>query len=120
VAAARCREEEEGEKQREKRVRVGFYRRAQPEKRGRAQDGGRRRRALGCVAAARLRRPDVARRGEDSGGGAAVGGVVGRHVEGGSGSRGRTEAEELGDSRKTMEDLSAISQKSRDPTVMYR
>jgi hypothetical protein len=38
--------------------------------------------ALGCVAAARLRRPDVARRGEDSGGGAAVGGRVGRRIDG--------------------------------------
>jgi hypothetical protein len=61
-----------------------------------------------------------------------VGGGVGRRVEGrrravgareaagGGGSRAHAEAEELGDSRKTMEDLSAISQKSRDPTVMYR
>jgi hypothetical protein len=62
----------------------------------------------------------------------AVAGGVGRRVEGrcraagareaagGGWSRVRAEAEELGDSRKTMEDLSAISQKSRDPTIMYR
>jgi hypothetical protein len=62
----------------------------------------------------------------------AVGGGVGRRVDGrckatgaqeaagGGRSRARAEAEELGDSRKTMEDLSAISRKSRDPTIMYR
>jgi hypothetical protein len=42
-----------------------------------------------------------------------------REAAGGGGSRARAEAEELGDSRKTMEDLSAKSKKSRDPTVMH-
>jgi hypothetical protein len=84
------------------------------------------------VAAARLRQPDVARRGEDSGGGAAVGGRVGRRVEkrlraaeareaaGGGGSHTRAEVEEIGEPRKTMEDLNAISEKSRDPSIMYK
>jgi hypothetical protein len=88
--------------------------------------------ALGCVVAARLRRPDVARRGEDSGGGVAVGGGVGRRVEerrraagaweaaGGGGSCARAEAEEIGDSRKTMEDSVAKSRKYRDLTVKHK
>jgi hypothetical protein len=33
-------------------------------------------------------------------------------------SRARQRAEEIGDSRKTMEDVGAISQKCRDPIVM--
>jgi hypothetical protein len=40
--------------------------------------------ALGCVAAAWLRRPDMARQGEDSGGGAVVGEVAWRRVGEGS------------------------------------
>jgi hypothetical protein len=84
--------------------------------------------ALGCMAAALLQRPDVARRREDSGGGAAVGGRVGRRVEErqklgkrpAAAGHARAEAEEIGDPRKTMEDLNAISEKSRDPSVMYK
>jgi hypothetical protein len=56
----------------------------------------------------------------------AVEGGVGRRVEqdkGGAdlqvlGGGRRQRAEEFGDSRKMMEDLGAISQKCRDPTVM--
>jgi hypothetical protein len=43
-----------------------------------------------------------------------------REAAGGGGSRARAEAEELGGSGKMMEDLNAISEKSRDPSVMYR
>jgi hypothetical protein len=62
----------------------------------------------------------------------AVGGVVGRRVEGwrtatgareptaGGGSCARAEAGEIGDSRKMMEDLGAKSKKARDPTVMHK
>jgi hypothetical protein len=47
-------------------------------------------------------------------------GVGAREAASGGGSRARAEAEELGDSRKMMEDLSAKSEKSRDPTVMHQ
>jgi hypothetical protein len=62
----------------------------------------------------------------------AVGGGIGRRVEGrrraagaweaagGGGSCTHAEAEEIGDSRKMMEDLGAKSRKARDPTVMNR
>jgi hypothetical protein len=43
-----------------------------------------------------------------------------REAPGGGGSRARAEAEEIGDPRKMMEDLNAILEKSRDPSVMYR
>jgi hypothetical protein len=89
VAAARCREEEEGEKQPEKRVRVGFYRRAQPveeRERGRGTHGPSpgRRTAPACPRVRGSRSAPTARRGK------ARGGVVGRRVEGG------TELQELG------------------------
>jgi hypothetical protein len=84
---------------------------------------------LGCVAAARHRRPDVAARGTASGAARAVRGVVGRRVcEGravqtcngsGSGRRRRvTRARQR--QGKTMEDPNAKSKKARDPTVMHK
>jgi hypothetical protein len=128
---------------RRKGVRVGFYRRARPCRRegereavtGQAQDGGRRRRALGCVAAARLRRPDVAARGTASRGSTGderSGGATRGRGRGGAdlqrlgnrpaaaGHARAVEAKELGESRKTMEDLGAKSKKARDPTVKHK
>jgi hypothetical protein len=88
------------------------------------------------VAAAWDRLPDVERQGEDSGGGVAVGGGLGRRVEqdqggaelqvlGGGGASGGGHArgrgtEELRDLRKTMEDLGAKSKKAKDPTVKHQ
>jgi hypothetical protein len=43
-----------------------------------------------------------------------------REAAGGGESHVRAEVEELGDSRKMMEDLSAKSEKSRDPTIMHQ
>jgi hypothetical protein len=90
---------------------------------------------LGCVAAARHRRPDVAERGTASGGSAGGG-------RSGGATRGRgkgdadlqqlgkrpaavgharaAEAGEIGDSRKTMEDPKAKSRKARGPTIMHK
>jgi hypothetical protein len=88
---------------------------------------------FGCVAVARYRRPDVAGRREDSGGGAGSGrgskATRGRE-EGGAGLQrlGKqpaavdharaAETEELGDPRKKTRTGLQKSQKCRDPTVM--
>jgi hypothetical protein len=46
--------------------------------------------------------------------------VGAREAAGGGGSRVRTEAEEIGDSRKTMEDSVAKGRKYRDLTVKHK
>jgi hypothetical protein len=103
---------------------VGLYRSALVRRRegegewsrDRAQDGG----------------PTWLSGGRPAGAARAVEGGVGRRVEQDKGgadlqvlgggrwqrSRARQRAEVIGDSRKTMEDLGAISQNCRDPTVM--
>jgi hypothetical protein len=139
---ARCREEEEEESRRGKGVRVEFYRGARPCRREGEREAvtGQLRMAsgtgvpLGCVAAARLWWPDVAAWGTASGGstgGGRSGGATRGRGKGGAGlqelgnqpateiTRAR-QRQELGDSRKTMEDLSAKSRKARDPTVMCK
>jgi hypothetical protein len=122
-----------------KGVRVGFYRRARP-CRGegeREQSWAEPRTTGGAGVLCGAWQPlgnvgPTWRRGERPAGAARAVGGVGRRVEQdkggadlqvlGGGRRQRScaqqRAEEIGDSRKTMEDLGAISQKCRDPTVM--
>jgi hypothetical protein len=88
---------------------------------------------LGCMVAARHRRPDVAARGTASGGstgGERSGGATRGRGNGGAdlqqlgkwpaaaGHARATEAGEVGDSGKTMEDPNSKSRKAKDPTVM--
>jgi hypothetical protein len=137
---ARCREEEEEENRRGEGVWVGFvaahYFVEERERRSGHRIGLKTAGGAGVPSGAwqplRSGSPTWQGEGRTAEAARAVGGGVGRRVEGrcraavareaagGGGSRARAEAEELGDSRKTMEDLSAISEKSRDPTVKYR
>jgi hypothetical protein len=139
VAAARCREEEEEGKAAGESVLVGFIeglscrREGKRERQSRAKP----RKASGAGVPSGVwqslgsdsptwpgegRTAEAARRWEEGWGDAWKGGAErqGLGKRPAAGGHARAAAEEIGDLRKTMEDLGAKSRKARDPTVMYR